>query len=220
MCDELSHQLFGAIDSLYSDKSVSKRIKSEEDLRRLLCEQLAGSTNTEVPFFYAPPRHPWPEPPAEALAVIERLPRLGFDPIARQPKLDVLWEHEQGPVVLELKLAKNGEWDIYGYEILCDMYRLERATTVGRRVTPVARFAVLVSLHERWWKGRKPSAPQIVDGTTLTPGHRVQFTQDSLKTCWGERYAPFFLANAYRLDWRTLVPGQSKCLIVPVEPQR
>lgn len=217
MHENLSERIYQALVAMYEDTAVAERIRSEEDLRQELASRL-GSGSTDVSFTFAAPKNPRPTPPPEAFGLIPGLPEQGFDPIPEVPiGIDLLWDSAEGPVAIELKLAKDGEWDIYGHEVLRDVYRLERLTSAGRGVIPVARFAVFVSQHERWWNGRKPTAPQLVDGSTVR--REVRFTQRSLKTRWGKMYAPFVLAREYSIAWQVLVPGQTKCLILEVAPQ-
>lgn len=211
-------RLYRELDATFGDRVAAGRIRSESDLCHAIASRL-GQCQLEVPFIADPPKHRWPAPPDDIRHKLLDVPDGGFDPIASSPYVDMVWSSESGPAVVEVKFAKNGEWDTYGYQVLRDVFRLERLRSVAGGVEPRLRFVAFVSKHERWWNGGKPTAPQINEGRVLDPGSLVQYSQDSALTRWGKDYAPFRLANRYEFHWQTLVPGQSKCLIVPVAPQ-
>jgi hypothetical protein len=205
------------------------QINDEAHLAQLLREELGNCHPGEVPFVHDPPTFQLPPVPPQDLEWLAQNPRKGkklpppegFDPVPERPRgVDVLWLAPGGPVPIELKYAKRPDWDIYGYEVLRDIFRLERLRELEDGIVPVARFAVLVSTVSRWWTGRAgASEPQIVSPIKQAE-HLVQYKQPSAWTRWGKQYAPFRLANEYEFRWTPIIPDRCHCLIVPVQPQR
>lgn len=153
------------------------------------------------------------------------LPPEGKDPCeGRRRAIDVLWHGPDSPVAIELKFRADWRSDVYGYEFLKDLHRLERLRHVLVRsqiVEPdVERYAIfLTTVGDYWAAGasREPKTFRISDGRSIPAGYWVQYEQPSAATRWHD-YIPFHLANPYTFVWHDL--GRcGRVLIVPVVPQ-
>jgi hypothetical protein len=134
--------------------------------------------------------------------------------------LDLLWRDQGERVPVELKYVSVRKSDIWGYQFLKDLHRLERLTAVdGDPRVATQRFAVFVTREPVYWRGGRPEpAPfSLQDGGERRPKAWVQYDQQSPNTLWYS-YPPFYLANGYRWEWHDLTGGY-RALVVEVAPQ-
>lgn len=216
------NDLMQALQSIFAG---GKRFADEDQFQAALAKQL-GSVERELRANFAAPRHPAKRPPLSAIAALKEkspekvLPPEGKDPCARAAKLDLLWHRGGEAVPLELKYVTERKSDVYGYQFLKDLHRLERMTAAGRHTRLASqRFSVFVTTEEVYWIGKRPEPKPfwLTDGSRIGPKHWVQYDQPSPDTLWYS-YPPFHLANAYEFRWEDL--GRAgRCLLVEVAPQ-
>jgi hypothetical protein len=134
--------------------------------------------------------------------------------------------------------------DTYGYEVLKDVHRLERLSSVSSaagKVVPTDRFVLFVSNDPYEYEAKIPHADlKLAEGRGLEPGHLAQFNQSrpngrptSPNTLWRD-YPPFRLSGRYRLTWIDLCDDvtrftptpptsvdypSSRLLLIQVHPQ-
>lgn len=201
------------------------RPTDEADLQRRLVAAL-GTCDVELPMVFDPPAVPPCQPPPSAVAECAAKGKL-LDPAGKDPcsgsgrSLDVLWHVDGNHVPVELKLVTARKSDVYGYQFLKDLHRLERLrAAAGRENLTETRFAIFATSEAVYWTDGPPEPVpfRLFDGRATPARFWVQYDQPSARTRWLD-YPPFHLANAYRFEWRDAGPF-GRFLLVPVMRQQ
>jgi hypothetical protein len=197
----------------------------ENDLQVALVESL-GDSERELVAAFDPPKHLPRRPPPSAIEDLSRrspsrrVPQEGRDPCARAARVDILWNTPVGKVPIELKFCARRKADVYGYQFLKDLHRLERLIAAGGYSSISAdRFAVFVTREPVYWEGRRPEPEPfwLTHGRRIGPRYWVQYDQQSADTLWYS-YPPFYIAGAYQFGWLDLAP-EWRYLLVRVRHQ-
>lgn len=200
-------------------------ITDEADFQRRLVDIL-GKCDVEVPMSFDAPANPALKPTSKAIAECaakgRRLDPEGVDPCSgKHRSLDVLWHVDDLHVPVELKLVTSRKSDVYGYQFLKDLHRLERLSTAGGIANLAeTRFAVFATSIPAYWTDGPPEPVvfRLFDSRCTPKGMWIQYDQPSERTRWLD-YPPFHLANSYEFRWRNVEPF-GRVLIVPVDRQR
>lgn len=186
-----------------------------------------GDSERELRATFAPPRHPQRRPPQSAIDELARREppvRIGLegrDPCAKAARMDVLWHAPFGLVPIELKYVKARSSDVYGYQFLKDLHRLERMVAAGRhQKLSDRRFAIFATNEPVYWKGGRPEPEPFwrTDGSRRSERTWIQYDQSSAHTLW-YGYPPFYLANSYEFAWHDL-DHACRYLLIEVTQQR
>jgi hypothetical protein len=192
---------------------------------------------TELRISFTAPSLPLPLPTAEdiqACALAEKrrdLPTTGKDPCVKRPKLDILWK-QNGSTPVELKYVRTRKSDVYGYDLLKDIHRLERLhrilTPQGEITPTIDRYAVFLTPVPDYWSepSKEPEEFRLTHGCSTPARYKVQYAEQSLKHKNGRRspivrwfdYPPFFLSSTYKFCWNDL-GAVGRCLVVRVLSQ-
>jgi hypothetical protein len=203
----------------------------EEDFQLALAREL-GECQRELLMTFSPPRHVAQRPPPLAISYCasrgKTLSFEGRDPCSgSRRKLDILWLRQGRRVALELKFVRQWKSDVYGYEVLRDLHRLERLVSarcgnvvhhLGAETERFAVFATRVGDYFEEGPSKEPAPFRIHHGRNTKAAYWVQYDQPSHRTRWYD-YPPFFLANAYSFTWTTLANAEWRLLIVHVPSQ-
>jgi len=189
---------------------------TEAILQEVLAAKLPGSLRELTANFSDHPIAPMTPSPDEVRVCVEKGRQItiqGKDPCdGRQRKVDILWEY----VPIELKSVTTLKSDVYGYQFLKDIHRMERLVSLeGVDEISDYRLCIFVASDPAIWKrieGYK--APQVYNGMIVEPGYWVQYQQNSPVTRWYD-YPPFYIAGSYRIEWEPLPLG-AKYLLVEV----
>lgn len=223
MEDDIQSRLRGVVRDAFAANSTFE----DEDQFQAAFVALLGDAERELRAAFAPPLHPPKRPPQTAIdELARRTPPIRLDPEGRDPcakaaRLDVLWRSPVGLVPIELKYVKVRSSDVYGYQVLKDLHRLERMIAAGNhQQLSDRRFAIFATTEPVYWKGGRPEPEPfwLTDGSRRSSRSWVQYDQNSAHTLW-YGYPPFYLANSYQFDWQDL--GRAgRYLLVEVAPQR
>jgi hypothetical protein len=205
--------------------ATGPRLVDEADFQGRLVRSL-GTCDTELQMTFDVPAHAPRRPPTGAIVECaskgKQLDPDGKDACSgSRRKLDILWHVGGQHVPIELKLVTKRKSDVYGYEFLKDMHRLERLRSVaGQAELTEARFAVFATCESLYWKNAPPEPEpfRLFDGRAIPARHWVQYNQYSARTLWFD-YPPFYLANPYRFDWLDAAPF-GRFLLVSVRRQQ
>jgi len=220
--DVRSH-LHGVVRDVFTRTTA---FDDEDQFQGAFAAQL-GDAERELRATFAPPLHPPRRPPQAAIDELARrkppirLDPEGRDPCAKAARLDVLWRSPVGLVPIELKYVKARASDVYGYQVLKDLHRLERMIGAGghERLSD-CRFAIFATTEPVYWKGGRPEPEPfwLTDGSRRPSRAWIQYDQPSAHTLW-YGYPPFYLANSYEFIWQDL--GRSgRYLLIEVARQR
>ncbi len=196
---------------------------SEQELQERLGKAL-GSCELELRTTFAAPLHAAKQPPRTAILELERKGRRiaseGRDPCSQRGKLDILWHVEDEFVPIELKFVSERKSDVWGYQFLKDIHRLERLIAAEQHSNLAARrFAMFVTCEPVYWRGGRPEpAPfSLREGSHTIEKAWIQYDQKSPDTLWYS-YPPFYLSGRYRFDWHDVERG-FRALLVEVTAQ-
>jgi hypothetical protein len=180
----------------------------EADFQDRLAAAL-GTRDIELRMVFDPPAFAPRPPGADAVAACaakgRSLDNTGRDPCSGSlRKLDALWHVEGQHVPVELKLVNVRKSDVYSYDVLNDIHRLERLRSAGGLEDLAdVRFVVFASREPAYWTDAPPEPEpfRLFDGRATPARHWVQYNQKSPVTLW-HKYPPFHLANPYVFKWR------------------
>jgi hypothetical protein len=200
-------------------------LTDEADLQRRLVTAL-GTCDVELPIVFdrpaVPARCPPPSAVAECAAKGKTLDPDGKDPCSGTGRsLDVLWHVDGMHVPIELKLVTERKSDVYGYQFLKDLHRLERLrAAAGYEDLTETRFAIFATSEVLYWTNGPPEPVpfRLFHGRTTPARFWVQYDQPSARTRWFD-YPPFHLASEYRFEWLDAGPF-GRFLLVPVSRQQ
>lgn len=191
---------------------------TEAILQESLAAKLLDSLRELTAIFSTPPIAAKTPSPDEVKICVDKgrkITEAGKDPCdGRQRKIDILWEG----IPIELKSVTTLKSDVYGYQFLKDIHRMERLKALeGADEISKYRLCIFVASDPAIWKkieGYK--APQVYDGMVAESGHWVQYQQKSPVTRWYD-YPPFYLLGNYKIEWKPL-PHEARYLMVEVGP--
>lgn len=222
MTEALRDQLAAAVRAVLT---APPRLVDEGELQRRLVAAL-GTCDIELRMQFDDAVFKGLPPPPKAIAECAAKGK-PIDPDGKDAcsghlrKLDILWHVDDLHVPVELKIVTARKSDVYGYQFLKDLHRLERLrTAAGRDDLTETRFAIFATSEALYWKDAPPEPVpfRLFDGRTLPTRYWVQYDQPSARTRWLD-YPPFHLANSYRFDWHDA--GQfGRFLLVPVRQQQ
>jgi hypothetical protein len=150
-----------------------------------------GDSERELRATFEPPLYPPRKPPQTAIEELARrsppvkLDPAGRDPCAKAARLDVLWHSPLGLVPIELKYVKVRSSDVYGYQFLKDLHRLERMVAAGsHQELSARRYAIFATTEPVYWKGGRPEPEPfwLTDGSRRPAQAWVQYDQPSAHT--------------------------------------
>ena len=187
---------------------------TEAILQEALAAKMPGSLRELTATFSDPPIAPKTPSSDEVRVCVDKgrqITEKGKDPCdGRQRRVDILWEG----VPIELKSVTTLKSDVYGYQFLKDIHRMERLASVeGVDKISDYRLCIFVASDPAIWKriaGYK--APQVYDGMIIEPGYWVQYQQKSPVTRWYD-YPPFYIAGNYKIEWEPLPLGARYLLV-------
>ncbi len=194
--------------------AISSNYSTEAIFQEALAVKLPGSFRELTAIFSDPPITPKAPGSDEVRVCVEKGRQItlkGKDPCdGRLRRVDILWEG----VPIELKSVTTLKSDVYGYQFLKDIHRMERLVALEEvEIISENRLCIFVASDPDIWKrieGYK--APQVYDGMIIEPGHWVQYQQKSPVTHWYD-YPPFYIAGSYTIEWISLHFGARYLLV-------
>ncbi len=221
----------------FSNEDGRKCAEDKIDLQSALVEALGrDSCERELPATFAQAKLQPPAPPASFGLAKDVCSKGG-----RHRRLDILWRNGDQTVAVEVKLRRITNWhgtfedgetlyprdpvDAYGYEVLKDIHRLERLTSVtsaAGEITPTARFVLYLTNDPYEYEARVNHINyKLTEGRELESGHLAQFNltksngePTSRNTLWRD-YPPFKLAGDYSLKWTNVEDDVSRFMPRP-----